>query len=110
MDATLTLGGVTIVVAPRPTGTPIVMAYKALMAATYVKDRDPKVAPNLAGPPAELDLPGGLLRRRPARHWLVLQGQSAYVVLVLSDADAERVLQTLADRTRVKIDRPGSPK
>jgi hypothetical protein len=114
IDASLQLGGGTIVILPRrmneaPT---VALSYKELVAATYVRDREPKWFANLPGPPSDLTLPTSVLDlgRRPVRHWLVLQGKGRYAVLILADADAAQILQNVADRSRVKIDRPAAGK
>ena len=110
IDSSLKLGGGTIVVLPKrmneaPT---VAFSYRELVASTYVRDREPRWFANLPGPPSDVQLPGSVLDlgRRPVRHWLVLQGKGRYAVLILADADAAQILQTVADRSRVKIDRP----
>ena len=103
VDATLTIGGMSIVVAPRPKGTPLVMPYKSLVAATFTQDRFPKSAPNLPAPPADLDLSRNVLLRRPVRNWLVLQSKSAYVILVLPDGDTDQILRAVEARAHVKV-------
>jgi hypothetical protein len=105
VDGTLTVGGTSIVVTPRPTGALVVMPYKSLAAATFTKDRFPKSAPNLPGPPADLDLSRNALLRRPVRNWLVLQSKTTFLILALSDADAEQILKILETRSHVKIAR-----
>ena len=105
VDAVLRLGNGLLVVAPRR-GDEVSAPYKDVLAATFVKDRDPRWALNFPSPPANLDLPGGLFGRRSARNWLVLQGAAWYLIVTLPDDQVEPVLVAIADRTRVKIDRP----
>jgi hypothetical protein len=105
VDASLTIGGTSVVVAPRPKGTPLVMSYKSLAAATFVQDRFPKSAPNLPAPPADLELSRNVLLRRPVRNWLVLQSKSTYLVLALADGDTDRVLHAIEARAHLKVAR-----
>jgi serine/threonine protein kinase len=105
VDAVLQLGNGLLAVAPRR-GDAVSAAYKDVLAATFVKDRDPRWAPNLATPPPNLDLPAGFLGRRSARNWLTLQGGAWYLIVSLTDEQVEPVLAAIAERTRVKIDRP----
>jgi len=106
VDAAIKFGGGAIAIAPKRAGdaNPVTFLYRELLAATFVRERDPKWVPTLASPPADLDVPGGLFGRRP-RPWLVLQGQARYVVLTLPDAEAEQILKAVAAHSRVKIDR-----
>jgi len=79
--------------------------YKRLVHATYVHAKNPKWDPGLPGPPADLDVSGFL---RGARHWLVLQSKTDYVVLRLDDSNWRQILDTFEIRTGLKIDRPPS--
>jgi hypothetical protein len=110
VDATLKLGGGTVLALPkRATDAPTVaLSYKELLAATYVRGREPRWSQGFAGPPPDLTLPTSVLDlgRRPVRHWLVLQGKSRYIILALADADAERILKEVTDRSRMPISRP----
>jgi len=76
------------------------MPYDALLRATYVRGRDPKWDPSLAAPPQDLDV-GGMFRT--AKHWLVLQGREAFVVLRLEDNNWRPVLNAVVERTKVQI-------
>lgn len=78
--------------------------YKDLVAATYVRAKDPKWDTRLPGPPDNLDVPGGVFRS--ARHWLVIQTRGAYAILRLEDSNWTSVLATLEARTGVKVARP----
>jgi len=106
VEGTLTVGGTSIVAAARAGGAPAVMSYRSLAAATFTKDRFPKTAPNLAGPPADLDVSRSMLvLRRPVRNWLVLQSKSTYLILILADTDADQILQIIETRSHLKIAR-----
>ena len=76
------------------------MPYSSLVRATYVRARDPKWDPSLAGPPQDLDV-GGVFRT--AKHWLVLQGSDSYMVVRLEDGNWRPILNTVVDRTKVQI-------
>ena len=93
---------------------PLVQTYKAIAAGTFIRDRNPRwsSATGLATPPADLDLSGGILGRtlRRPRNWLVLQGKAWFVILALPDERVDELLNTLQQRTRVKIDRPAPAK
>jgi serine/threonine-protein kinase len=111
VDATLTFGNGAISLAPRGDAANQMRPYDTLLAATFVKDRDPKWAPNLSAPPPDLDLPGSSLlnplRRRGVRNWLVLQGQTFYIIMSFPDEESAQILAALAERTRVKLSQPG---
>ena len=78
--------------------------YKDLVAATYVRAKDPKWDTALPGPPPNLDVPGGMFRA--ARHWLVIQTKAAYAILRLEDGNWASILATIETRTGVKVARP----
>jgi hypothetical protein len=104
--ATLTVGNGQIVVAPRPSGTNLVMPYKSLMVATYVAGKDPRWSPKFAAPPADLEPPRNKLLLVPARNWLVLQSRAAFLILILPDAGSDQILKALTDRTHIRITFP----
>jgi hypothetical protein len=87
------------------------LPYRELQRATFVREPNPRwvanSTPALAAPPVNLDVPGFGVR---SRRWLVLQATSWYVVLTLPDDNWEEILNTVEERTRVKIDRPGPSK
>jgi hypothetical protein len=100
-EGLLTFSGGNLTLVGRATGTGLAsMPYDALLRATYVRGRDPRWDPSLAGPPADLDV-GGIFRT--AKHWLVLQGRDSFMVLRLEDANWRPILNTVVDRTRVQI-------
>jgi hypothetical protein len=112
VDASLTFASGLITVAIRKADKPsqVSWPYKSVLAATFVRDRNPRWAASHASPPADLEIRGGFLFLRSARNWLVLQGQAFYVILALPDDRSADILNTLQQRTRVKIDRPAPPK
>ena len=80
--------------------------YRRLARATYVRAKNPKWDPSLAGPPPTIDLSGFLLRS--TRHWLVLQSKTTFVILRLDDSNWQTILDTFETRTGLKVDRPPS--
>ena len=111
-DVELRFGGGAIVVAPRRAGADrLSLPYKELQRGTFVREPNPRwvtnSTPALAAPPANLDVPGFGVR---SRRWLVLQGTAWYAVLTLPDDQWQQILNTVEERTRVKIDRPGPAK
>ena len=114
VDADLRFGNGVIVAAPRRAGADQqLLSYNELQRGTFVHESKPRwvthSTPALAAPPANLDVPGlGVFTSR--KRWLVLQGTARYLVLVLPDDRWEQILNTVLERTRVKIDRPGPAK
>lgn len=103
-DVLLYFGGGLISITNR-TGEPIAsIQYKDLALATYIRAKDPKWDETLAGPPLNLDVPGGIFRSN--RHWLVLQTKATYAILRLEDDNWQGVIDTLAARTGVRIVQP----
>jgi serine/threonine-protein kinase len=112
MDAALTITGGALSVSFKGPN-PLVQTYKGILAATFIRDRNPRWSTALASPPSDLDLSGGIMGVnvfRRQRNWLVLQGKTWYVILALPDDRAESILSTLQQRTHVKIDRPAPAK
>jgi serine/threonine protein kinase len=102
-DALLSFVSGQVTVLNRQGGTIITTtAYKAIEKATYVRARNPKWDPALFSPPDNLDLPGIL---PTARHWLVLQSRTAYLILQLGGNTWPKVLETIENRTGIKVDR-----
>jgi hypothetical protein len=103
-DVVLNFGGGQIAVFGPHGGAAVAsLPYGAVLHATYVHGRDPKWDHGLFSPPDDLDV-GGVLRT--SKHWLVLQGSSAFLILRLEDSNVYRVLQTVEARTALQIDRP----
>jgi serine/threonine-protein kinase len=102
-DALLSFVGGQVTVLNRQGGSILATtSYKAIERATYVRARNPKWDPALFSPPPDLDMPGIL---PTARHWLVLQGKSAYLILQLDGNTWPKVLETVEARTGIKVDR-----
>ena len=89
----------------QPPPTERVTFNQAIERATYVRARNPKWDPVLFSPPPDLDMPGIL---PTARHWLVLQGKAAYLILQLDGDNWLKVLETVESRTGIKVDRTKS--
>jgi hypothetical protein len=109
-DADLQFVNGAIVVHPKRAGADQVsVPYRELQRATYARDPNPKwvVSPTLATPPTGLDVPGVGIR---SRRWLVLQGANWYIILSLHEANWQQVLNTVTERTRVKIEESGPSK
>ena len=99
-----------ISVAPRKGGNAILsVPYNRIAHMTYVHAKDPKWYPDptLSMPPDGLDIPGFM---RGARHWLVLQTRTNYLILRLDDSDFSQILDTVESRTGIKVDRPAPGK
>jgi serine/threonine-protein kinase len=105
-DALLSFVGGQVTVLSRQGGTVIAAtAYKAIERATYVRARNPKWDPLLFSPPDNLDMPGIL---PTAKHWLVLQSRSAYLIIQLGGNSWQKVIETVEGRTGLKVARPTS--
>ncbi|HYN07136.1 MAG TPA: protein kinase [Vicinamibacterales bacterium] len=105
-DALLSFVGGQLTVLNRQGGTIIASTgYKAIERATYVRARNPRWDPALFSPPDNLDMPGIL---PTARHWLVLQSRTAYLILQLGGNTWPKVLETIENRTGIKVDRSNS--
>jgi len=105
-DARLIFGGGVIQVLSRNKDQAFTSEpYRQLARATYVRAKNPKWDPQLAGPPLTIDL-SGLFRN--TRHWLVLQSKTTYVILRLDDSNWQQILDTFETRTGLKVDRPPS--
>ena len=102
-DALLSFVSGQVTVLNRQGGTIIATTtYKAIEKATYVRARNPKWDPALFSPPDNLDMPGIL---PTARHWLVLQSRTEYLILQLGGNTWPKVLETIENRTGIKVDR-----
>ena len=105
-DALLSFVGGQVTVLNRQGGAILATtSYQAIERATYVRARNPKWDPVLFSPPPDLDMPGIL---PTARHWLVLQGKAAYLILQLDGDNWLKVLETVESRTGIKVDRTKS--
>jgi serine/threonine-protein kinase len=78
------------------------LPYGELTSAAFVRAKNPRWYPTLAGPPSNVDMPGGLFRS--SRGWLALQSRNSYLIVRLNDDTLRRVLDTVTERTGVKIE------
>jgi serine/threonine-protein kinase len=102
-DALLSFVGGQMTVLNRQGGSILATTpYAAIERATYIRARNPKWDPAFFSPPPDLDMPGIL---PTARHWLVLQGKSAFLILQLGGNTWPKVLETVESRTGIKVDR-----
>jgi serine/threonine protein kinase len=100
-DAVMYLGGGLISILTSTGAGIATFQYPNLSSATYVRAKDPKWNESLPGPPANLDVPGGILR--PQKHWLTLQSTATYVLLRLEDANWRQVIEIIESRTGRKV-------
>jgi len=100
-DAAVYLGGGLISLVTR-TGAPIsTLQYRDLVSATHIRAKDPKWDGSLPGPPANVDVPGGMFRSM--KHWLTLQSRTHYFVLRLEDDNWKSIVDTLEARTGIRV-------
>jgi hypothetical protein len=78
------------------------MSYADITSASYTRAKNPRWYPTLAGPPANVDMPGGLFRSD--RHWLTLQSRAGYLIVRLTDGEFRRVIETANARLRVRVE------
>jgi len=104
-DVTITFGAGLFSVMPKSGVALASESYKRFVRATYVHAKNPKWDPLLPGPPPALDL-SSLFNR--ARHWLVLQTRSPFIILRLDDSNWKEILETFETRTGLKVDRPAA--
>jgi hypothetical protein len=102
-DVKLLIGGGQIsAISKRSSATMATLRYTDVERITYARARVPKWDPALAGPAAELNMPGGFLGIRSSRHWITLQSASSYIILSLDDeiwANVARALETRTGKT-----------
>ena len=68
----------------------------------FVRGKNPRWYPTLAGPPSDVDMPGGLFRT--ARGWLTMQSRGTYLIVRLNDGDFRQVLVTVTERTGLPVE------
>jgi serine/threonine-protein kinase len=78
------------------------LPYEQVRSAVYTNDKNPRWYPTLAGPPADVDMPGGVFRR--ASHWLSLQSRTGYLIVRMNDADFRQIRATVADYLKIAVD------
>lgn len=69
------------------------MPYRQVTSAAYTRDRDPRWYPTLAGPPADVDMPGGMFRGD--RHWLALQSRDSWMIVRMNDGDWRSITEAV---------------
>lgn len=101
-DARLTLGPDALQLEATKTGQQIgAMRYAAIEHATASFGSQPQWHQSTGAPPDDFRVARGLLRRR--RHWLVLQGRDAYLIIRLDGRDWRDLLAALEVRGRITI-------
>jgi hypothetical protein len=104
-DVILYLGGGQLSIVTATGSSIATFQYGDLVSVTYVKARDPKWDESTQpAPPENLDVPGGVFRS--AKHWLVMQGRTGYIVLRLEEANWKSVIDTIESRTGRKVIQP----
>ncbi len=78
------------------------LPYADITSASYSRGKNPRWYPTLAGPSANVDMPGGLFR--PDRHWLVLQSRAGYLIVRLTDEGFRPVIAMADARLQVKVE------
>lgn len=77
------------------------LPFTQITSAAHIRARNPKWFPTLAGPAADIDMPGGLFRGD--RHWLVLQSRTGYLIARIDDDDWRRVAQAVTDHLGLTV-------
>lgn len=72
-----------------------------ITSAAYTRAKNPRWYPTLAGPPSNVDLPGGLFRR--TYHWLTLQSRDGYIIVRMNDGERERITATVREWLGLEI-------
>lgn len=78
------------------------MAYTEITSASHTRAKNPRWYPTLAGPPSNVDMPGGLFRSD--RHWLAFQSRTNYLIFRVEDADFRQVMDTANSRLHIKVE------
>ena len=78
------------------------LPYQQLPAAAYTRARHPRWYPTLAGPPIDVDMPGGLFRGD--RHWLALQSRDRWLIVRMNDGDWQQITATVTARLGLAVD------
>ncbi|MEI6245937.1 MAG: hypothetical protein WCQ64_12945, partial [Acidobacteriota bacterium] len=67
---------------------------------SYAHTKDPLWDTTLPGLPEDADIPGFM---RGARHWLMLQSKSGYILVFLNDRNFQNILDALETRTGLHV-------
>lgn len=78
------------------------MSFQQITSAAYTRARNPRWYPTLAGPPADVDMPGGLFRGD--RHWLALQSRDAWMIVRMNDGDRQPITEAVTTFLGLKVD------
>jgi hypothetical protein len=78
------------------------MNYADITAVAHTRGKNPRWYPTLAGPPASVDMPGGLFRSD--RHWIAFQSRSNYIIVRVDDGDYRRVIEAANGRLKTKVE------
>jgi serine/threonine protein kinase len=78
------------------------MPYQQITSAAYTRARNPRWYPTLAGPPIDVDMPGGLFRGD--RHWLALQSRDAWMIVRMNDSDRQPITEAVTTFLGLKVD------
>ncbi len=78
------------------------LPYQQVTAAAYTRARHPRWYPTLAGPPIDVDMPGGLFRGD--RHWLALQSRDRWLIVRMNDGDWQQITATVTARLGLAVD------
>jgi serine/threonine protein kinase len=78
------------------------MPYQQITSAAYTRARNPRWYPTLAGPPIDVDMPGGLFRGD--RHWLALQSRDAWMIVRMNDGDRQPITEAVTTFLGLKVD------
>jgi hypothetical protein len=83
--------------------TPLVtLPYRQVTSAAHTRDRDPRWYPTLAGPPIDVDMPGGLFRGD--RHWLALQSRESWMIVRMNDGDWRPITEAVTTFLGLKVE------
>jgi len=78
------------------------MPYQQITSAAYTRARNPRWYPTLAGPPSDVDMPGGLFRGE--RHWLALQSRDGWMIVRMNDDDRQPITEAVTTFLGLKVD------
>lgn len=80
----------------------ITMPYRQVTSAAYTRDRNPRWYPTLAGPPVDVDMPGGMFRGD--RHWLALQSRDSWMIVRMNDGDWRTITEAVTTFLGLKVE------
>jgi hypothetical protein len=80
----------------------VTMPYRQVTSAAYTRDRDPRWYPTLAGPPVDVDMPGGMFRGD--RHWLTLQSRDSWMIVRMNDGDWRTITEAVTTFLGLKVE------